>query len=211
MEIISHAITVFLGFFAIMNPVANTPIFLSLTEGESSQEKKKIAYLAVLIAFIIVLIFSILGKVIFELFGISLATFRITGGILVFIIGFQMLHGEHSRVHMPKKVHEGENFESDLNIAISPLAMPILAGPGTISTAMNYSANGSFFNVIITIVCFAILCGITYILFVSGEKFVKYLGTGAIKVITRLMGLILAVIGTQMVIDGISEALKYKF
>ena len=185
MDIISHTITVFLGFFAIMNPVANTPIFLSLTEGESYREKKKIAYLSVLIAFIIVFIFSILGKVIFELFGISLAAFRITGGILVFIIGFQMLHGEHSRVHMPKKVHEGENFESDLNIAISPLAMPILAGPGTISTAMNYSANGNFFNIIITVVCFAILCGITYILFISGEKFIKYLGAGAIKVITR--------------------------
>ena len=211
MDIISHTITVFLGFFAIMNPIANTPIFLGLTEGESTEEKKKIAYFSVLIAFLIVVFFSILGKVIFELFGISLSAFRITGGILVFIIGFQMLHGEHSRVHMPKKIHEGENFESDLNIAISPLAMPILAGPGTISTAMNYSAKGNFLNVIITIVCFAILCGITYILFVSGEKFVKYLGSGAIKVITRLMGLILAVIGTQMVIDGILEVLKYKF
>ena len=211
MNIISHVITVFLGFFAIMNPIANTPIFLGLTEGESEQEKKKIAYLSVLIAFIIVLSFSILGKVIFELFGISLPAFRITGGILVFIIGFQMLHGEHSRVHMPKKVHEEQSFESELHIAISPLAMPILAGPGTISTAMNYSANGNIINVIITILCFGLLCLITYLFFIYGEKLVKYLGEGAIKVITRLMGLILAVIGTQMVIDGISEALKYRF
>ncbi len=208
MDIFSHAITVFLGFFAIMNPVANTPIFLGLTEGEPLKEKKKIAYFAVLIAFVIVFLFSILGKIIFEVFGISLWAFKITGGIIVFIIGFQMLHGEHSRVHMPKKVNEGETFESDLNIAISPLAMPILAGPGTISTAMNYSAKGNFIDMIITIVCFAILCVITYLFFISGEKLVKYLGEGAIKVITRLMGLILSVIGTQMVVDGILKVFK---
>ncbi len=208
MDIFSHAITVFLGFFAIMNPVANTPIFLGLTEGEPLKEKKKIAYFAVLIAFVIVFLFSILGKIIFEVFGISLWAFKITGGIIVFIIGFQMLHGEHSRVHMPKKVNEGETFESDLNVAISPLAMPILAGPGTISTAMNYSAKGNFIDMIITIVCFAILCVITYLFFISGEKLVKYLGEGAIKVITRLMGLILSVIGTQMVVDGILKVFK---
>ncbi len=208
MEIFSHIITVFLGFFAIMNPIANTPIFLGLTAEENRETRKKIAFNSVLIAFGIVFIFSLLGKLIFEMFGISLPAFRITGGILVFIIGFQMLHGEHSRVHMPKKVHEEQSFESDLNIAISPLAMPILAGPGTISTAMNYSANGNIVNVITTIVCFGILCYITYLFFIFGEKFVKFLGEGAIKVITRLMGLILAVIGTQMVIEGILNAIK---
>ena len=203
MHVISYMITVFLGFFAIMNPIANTPIFLGLTEEESFQEKKKIAFNAVVIAFFIVLVFSILGKIIFEMFGITLAAFRITGGILVFLIGFQMLHGEHSHVHMPKKIKEEQTFESSLNIAISPLAIPILAGPGTISTAMNYSATGNFIDIIITVVVFGVLCFITYIFFIFGEKLVKFLGEGAIKVITRLMGLILAVIGTQMVIEGI--------
>ena len=210
MDIISHLISVFLGFFAIMNPIANTPIFLGLTENENEETRKKIALQSLLIAFGIVFIFSFLGKVIFEMFGISLPAFRITGGILVFIIGFQMLHGEHSRVHMPRSVHEENSFESSLNIAISPLAMPILAGPGTISTAMNYSAKGGILNVIITIFVFGILCIITYIFFIFGEKFIKYLGEGAIKVITRLMGLILAVIGSQMFIDGIHGAFSFK-
>ncbi len=203
MNLLSEALTVFLGFFAIMNPIANTPIFLGLTDEENEKNRKKIAYQAVLIAFFIVFVFSVLGKIIFELFGITLPAFRITGGILVFIIGFKMLHGEHSKVHMPKKVHEEQDFDSDLHIAVSPLAMPILAGPGTISTAMNYSANGGIWSVVITIATFALLCVITYLFFIFGEKFVKFLGDGALKVITRLMGLILSVIGVQMIIEGI--------
>jgi len=208
MDLISHIITVFLGFFAIMNPIANTPIFLGLTANESVEARKKIAFYSLLVAFLIVLFFCILGKVIFEVFGISLPAFRITGGILVFIIGFQMLHGEHSRVQMPKQVHEEKTFDSEINIAISPLAMPILAGPGTISTAMNYSAKGGMLETFITIISFAFLCVITYLFFIFGERLVKYLGDGVIKVITRLMGLILAVIGIQMIIDGITGVLK---
>lgn len=201
-----HTLTVFMGFFAIMNPIANVPIFLSLTADDDQQTTKLLALRSLLLAFAIITVFSIAGKVIFELFGITLPAFRITGGFLVSLIGFHMLQGNQSSVHQLREEDHQKCLEAELSIAVSPLAMPILAGPGTITTAMNFSARGGFLEMVITISCFAILCIVTYALFIFGKKFVEFIGVGALGVITRLMGLILAVIGTQMVIEGLHGA-----
>jgi multiple antibiotic resistance protein len=205
-NIITNSITVFFGFFAIMNPIANTPIFLGLTAEDNAATRKAVALRSLVITFLLVAFFCILGKLIFELFGITLPAFRITGGILVFIIGVQMLHGEQSKMHSPTEEDNQNSKDAKLSVAISPLAMPILAGPGTIATAMNFSSTGNVLQVIITIVVFALLCFITYLFFIFGQSFVKFIGNSGIKVITRLMGLILAVIGTQMVLQGINGA-----
>ncbi len=198
---LQHAITVFLGFFAIMNPIANTPVFVGLTEGEDKNSQKKIAFRALLLSFFIVAAFAIMGKTIFNLFGITLTALKLTGGVLVFIIGYQMLHGEASKMHKHRD-------DSDIDIAVSPLAVPILSGPGTIATAMNYSSKGGWFEIFITITMFGILCGITYICFIFGQKLEKIMGESGMRIVTRLMGLILAVIGTQMLIEGMINVLK---
>lgn len=201
-----HASTVFMGFFAIMNPIANVPIFLGLTSDEDAQTTAAVAFKSLMLAFIIVAFFSVAGNVLFKLFGLTLPAFQITGGIIVFLIGFHMLQGGPSTVQHPSTEDKEKSREAALGIAVSPLAMPILAGPGTITTAMNFSAGGGMMNVAITITMFAVLCVITYVLFVFGEKFVAYIGSSALGVITRMMGLILAVIGTQMVITGLHGA-----
>ncbi len=206
-EILLHALTVFMGFFAIMNPIANIPIFMSLTHEEDKQTKSAIASKSLILAFLIVVVFSFAGKVIFELFGITLPAFRITGGLLVFLIGFHMLQGDFSRVNHPSEKDKQESKSAALSVSVSPLAIPILAGPGMITTAMNFSAGG-FVNMAVTIAVFAILCAITYVCFVFGEKFVAFIGASALGAITRMMGLILAVIGTQMMIDGIYGAIQ---
>ncbi len=206
-KILLHALTVFMGFFAIMNPIANIPIFLGLTSDEDKQTKADIASKSLMLAFLIVVVFSFAGKIIFELFGITLPAFRITGGLLVFYIGFQMLQGNFSRVNHPSEKDKQESKEAALSVSVSPLAIPILAGPGTITTAMNFSAGG-FGNMAVTIAVFALLCAITYLCFVFGEKFVAFIGASALGAITRMMGLILAVIGTQMVIDGLHGAFE---
>ena len=205
-NILHHTVTVFMGFFAIMNPIANVPIFLGLTSGDDQQTTKTVALRSLMLAFLIIAIFSVAGKVIFEFFGVTLPAFRITGGLLVLLIGFHILQGNHSNVH---QLNEGDNQkcrESALGVAVSPLAMPILAGPGTIATAINFSARGGFLEIITTIVAFAVICIITYVLFVLGEKFVNFIGAGALGAITRMMGLILAVVGMQMGIEGLQGA-----
>jgi multiple antibiotic resistance protein len=201
-----HALTVFMGFFAIMNPIANVPIFLSLTEGDDEKTTAMVASRALLLAFVIVTIFSLAGKLIFDLFGITLPAFQITGGLLVFLIGFHMLQGDQSSVQHPSEKDKKKSLEAALSATVSPLAMPILAGPGTIATAMNFSTGENFMDMAVTIAMFGVLCIITYVLFVSGEKFVTYIGASALGVITRMMGLILAVIGAQMVITGVHGA-----
>ena len=200
--------TVFMGFFAIMNPIGNMPIFLGLVEGVDKSEQKKIAWKSVSLAFLIVAAFSLFGSLIFKVFGITLPPFQIGGGLLIFIVGYQLLHGKESSMHHPS---EGENDKdtSVEDIAISPLAIPILAGPGTISTAMNFvGEDSSVLHIIVVIGMFALICIITYFCFVFGEKILLHFKKGVVKVITRLMGLIITIISVQMVIAGIHNAIK---
>jgi len=196
-NLFTYALTVFMGFFAIMNPIANTPIFLGLVDGESKENKKKIARTASITAFIIVVAFIIAGKYIFELFGITIPAFKITGGILIFYVGFEMLMSQKS------KIHSGNTTEEKNNIAISPLAIPILAGPGTIVTAMNSVTNASLVHIGIVIAIFGLMIYLTYLAFSLSELIVRKVGDNLISVIGKLMGLILAIIGTGMVIEGI--------
>jgi multiple antibiotic resistance protein len=199
-DLIEHMLTVFMGYFAIMNPIANTAAFIGLTTGETCTDRNRIAFRALIISFGIVVAFAVLGKAIFHLFGISLPALRITGGILVFQVGYHMLQGKSSKL-------QNSHDTSDVDISISPLAMPILAGPGTIATTMNFAAQAGNGQIAITIAMFALLCVITYIFFKYSEKIVGFFGQRGLTIVTRLMGLILAVMGTQMIIHGLSGAI----
>ena len=199
-DIFTFSLKVFVGFFAVMNPIANTPIFLGLVSGKDPSTKKKIANTACTTAFIIVVVFVILGKLIFELFGITIPAFKITGGILLFWIGFEMLQSKRSNIH-----HQEEQ-ERDEGFAISPLAIPILAGPGTIVTAMNNVIDGNLLHIGIVIVVFGLLIYLTYLTFSLSNWIVKKIGKNLIMVIGKIMGLILSIMGTGMVIEGIKIA-----
>lgn len=199
-EYLVFSLTVFTGFFAIMNPIANVPIYSSLVEDADLKTKKDINKRATTTAFIIVFVFIVLGKFIFELFGITIPAFKITGGILVFYVGFEMLQSKKSAVKQIKEPNIDEN------IAISPLAIPILAGPGTIVTAMNFVSRASYIEIVITIVVFALMCWLNYIAFSLSEYVVRKIGSNVIKVIGKIMGLIIAIIGTNMVITGLKTA-----
>ena len=199
--LLEHMLTVFLGYFAIMNPIANTAAFIGLTADQPASERNGIALRAVTIAFVIILAFALLGKAIFHLFGITLPALRITGGILVFQVGYHMLQGRSSNL---QKSHE----ESDVDISISPLATPLLAGPGTIATTMNFAAQPGQGEILATILMFALLCFITFIFFKYSKKTVSFFGQRGLKIISRIMGLILAVMGTQMLIHGIGGAIN---
>lgn len=210
-DLLSFAATVFIGFFAMMNPIANTPIFLTLTEGMSDSEKRSIAIRSTALAFVIVAVFCLLGQMIFTMFGITIPAFKITGGILVFLIGKDMLSGNTSEVHTPNEEDNQKSMDAHLSIAISPLATPILGGPGTIASGMNFVAGQGFLEILICIGAFALLSLLTCIFFLSGERFLHFIGESAVKVVSRMMGLILAVMGVQMIIVGIHGAMKLSF
>ncbi|MBU3025803.1 MarC family protein [Zobellia galactanivorans] len=196
-NLITFSITVFTGFFAIMNPLSNIPVFLSLAGGADRTTQRNISKKATLTAFVIVTLFLVLGKFIFLLFGITIPAFKITGGILIFVVGFDMLQSKKSNVKHLKETHIDED------IAISPLAIPILAGPGTIVTGMNFVSNAGYLKIGMVIMIFGLLCWMTYISFMLSELFIKKIGHNVISVIGKIMGLIIAIIGTDMIIQGI--------
>ena len=196
-NLITFSITVFTGFFAITNPISNMTVFVSLTQGADKRTKNDINKRANIIAFIIVTVFVILGKFIFELFNISIPAFKITGGILIFFIGFEMLQSKQSNVKNIK------NVNIDENIAVSPLAIPILAGPGTIVTAMNFVSNVESIQIFLVLAIFGSMSIITYFTFRLSDLIVKIVGNNVISVIGKIMGLIIAIIGTGMIITGI--------
>lgn len=205
---------VFAGFLAIMNPIACISIFLTLTYGEAEENAKKIALHSIITAFTIVVIFSLAGHYLLNFFGISFTALRLAGGLLVGIIGYEMLQGKHSTVNKPSKESLEKTIKEEGSIAVTPLGTPLLAGPGIIVTAMNFSAGG-FTNLLITIFAFGLLSIITYFVFIWGKKIKKLLGESALKVFTKMMGLILIFIGTQMLIEGVYSAVqeftKYKY
>ncbi len=197
-NLITYGITIFAGFFAVMNPIGNIPIFLSLVPNANTQEKKRISKKAVSIAFIIGLSFILFGNYLFHFFGITVAAFKITGGILLFYIGFGMLESKKDNIGHIK------NVKVDENIAITPLAIPILAGPGTIVTGMNFASNiNSKEQLPLIIFIFGVICTLNYLAFILSDKLANKIGHNFISVVGKLMGLIIAIIGTTMVIEGI--------
>jgi multiple antibiotic resistance protein len=196
-DLLTFTLSVFTGFFAVMNPIANAPIFIGLVEGKDELAKRRIAKTSTLTAFIIVVSFVVLGKYIFELFGLTIPAFKITGGILIFYVGFEMLMSQKS------KVHNTDNSDENNSIAISPLAIPILAGPGTIVTAMNFTTNANFLHIGIIIATFALMIILTYLAFIFSEKIMEKIGQNLIAVVGKIMGLILAILGSGMIIEGI--------
>lgn len=198
--------TVFLGFFAMLNPIGNTPVFLSMLGDADEKTIKKVAFRAVLTAFVIITCFCLFGHFIFRMFGITLPAFQIAGGIIVFFVGYDLLQGKSAGAHLSKRKVSIKSYE---NMAISPLGIPLLSGPGTISTAMNFVGEGkNFWYTLLIILIFAVVCGITYLMFILSRKIANKFSPSIILVISRIMGLILAVIAVQMLITGIFNVIK---
>lgn len=194
-----------MSFFAIMNPISNLPAYMALVADDSQKISRKIAFRSLLIAFVIVTVFIFSGDFIFKVFGITIVSFRIAGGILVAVIGYHMINGNHSPSY---KGMEQQAVNSDpMSVAISPLAMPLFAGPGTITTALSLG-NGGLRNQLITVVAFALLCVITYLLLRSAKQIAGFLGKNLMKIITKMMGLLLFSIGIQMIIVSVQTLIK---
>ncbi len=200
--LVGFAMTALAGYFAIMNPISNTATFIGLTTGDDRATKKAIAAKSLLLAFVIIAVVSVAGNLLFKVFGITLASLRITGGIVVFVIGYNMLQGSGAAAHSPAKEDIASSREAQLSVAVSPLAVPMLAGPGTIATAMSF-ASGGWLHIGVSLVAFAVICLVTYLSFMASDKLVAYLGQNGLNVITRLMGLIVASIGVGMFLTGI--------
>ena len=201
-------VTAIMTFFAMCNPFANTPIFVSMTAGDDAPTKKAVARRATATALVIVVLMAVAGNLIFTLFGLTLPAFQLAAGFLVITIGFQMVSGLSHGAQKASDSDIQNTLEQELDKAVSPLGTPILAGGGTISATVVLSASGGAPAVIATILGFAIIIVINYFMFLSGDAIERKLGHSGINAITRIMGLILATIGVGVFLDGVAGALN---
>ncbi len=198
----SFIILTFSSLFALINPIGITPILLSMTEGDNDIEYKNIVKKGILTAYIILTIFTLMGDLIFKFYGITIYAFMIAGGILFLRNSFDMIDSKVSReASTPLETKEAIKKE---DISITPIGIPLIAGPGAITSVMLLSSQTNTFidkcivhiNIIITLL-------LTYIILLLGKKISKKIGTTGIRIIQRIMGLILLVISIQFIINGI--------
>ncbi len=188
-----------IALFAVLNPVGNVPLFLALTADRDGPAQRRIAREAVLVAFAIVMVFALFGQMILGVFGITLNAFRVAGGIILFTIALRLLEANPSHMHQPR---EGEGEEDD--VAVTPLGTPLLAGPGTIATVMGLGAHGSLVSAdLLVFSSVGTVLLLTYFIFRSAPSIGRRLGPTGINIVTRLMGLLLAVVAVQMAADGL--------
>ncbi|MCG3722881.1 YchE family NAAT transporter [Vibrio cincinnatiensis] len=192
----------FLGLVAAVNPVGIMPVFVSLTSHMTVEEKNKTAATAN-IAVAVILITALLGgQVLLDMFSISLDSFRVAGGLLLLSIAFSMMSGKLGEDKQNKQ--EKSEHISREQIGIVPIAMPLMAGPGAISSTIVYSARYpgmlDTFGIALTIAVFSIS---SWLLFRSAPYIVRILGQTGINVITRIMGLILGALGIEFIANGL--------
>ncbi|MEC0453475.1 NAAT family transporter [Bacillus subtilis] len=199
----SFIVHVLISLFAVSNPIGNVPIFLTLTEGYTAAERKAIARKAAILSFFILAAFLVFGHLIFKLFDINIHALRVAGGIFIFGIAYNLLNAKESHV---QSLHHDEHKESKekADISVTPLSIPIIAGPGTIATVMSLSAGhsgiGHYAAVMIGI---AAVIALTFLFFHYSAFISSKLGKTEMNVITRLMGLILAVVAVGMIGAGL--------
>ncbi len=190
------------SLFAILDPIGSIAIFLSLTIGQSPAQKKRTAFVAIGSVFLILLVSIILGEKLLLLFGISIASFQVGGGILIFLLAISMLKAEMPEIKRTKE--EAKEAKEMHTVAVVPLAIPLLAGPGAISTVIIQSHNAS--TAIEQVILAAItlfVCLLTLASFLMAVPIERHLGKTGMNVITRLMGLVLSAIAVEIIAKGL--------
>ncbi len=195
------------SIFIVINPLAATLLYVSLTEGMEEVQKRSVARVACWYALAVLLLFAIAGGLILQLFGITLEAFRIAGGLLLFGIGMEMVHAKTSRT----KISATEKYESQDadDVGVMPLAIPMIAGPGAITTAIVLTNEATSWNPVgIAVVIGAILLavGTTYLMLANSERIMRHVGQREYRAVNRLMGMMLIAIAVQFVITGIKAA-----
>jgi len=189
------------AIFVIANPIGATPIFLSMTPGQSEVSKRRTARSAALTVGTVLTITILCGEALLHAFGIELAAFQVGGGILFLLMAVSMLHAQTSRIqHTKDEADEARERES---VGVVPLGIPLLAGPGAMSTAIVFAhhAPGWGSRVLLVLICW-VLAGSVWLALSLADVIGRILGRTGINILNRLMGLMLAAIAVQFVIGG---------
>lgn len=197
--LLPFALLCFTSFFTLTNPLGTMPVFLTMTNGMSDDERKTIVRRATIVSFITLMVFTFSGQFLFKFFGISTNGFRIAGGIIIFTIGFDMLQARYSKAKL--KDDEVKTYVND--ISITPLAIPMLCGPGAIANGIMLMEDANtLIRKILLVSVIASVYFITFLILRASTRLNKYMGETGNNVMMRLMGLILMVIAVECFVSG---------
>ena len=203
-DLLPFALLCFTSFFTLTNPLGTMPVFLTMTNGMNDHERKAIVRRATIVSFITLMVFTFSGQFLFKFFGISSNGFRIAGGFIIFKIGFDMLQARYSNAKL--KEEEVKTYADD--IPITPLAIPMLCGPGAIANAIMLMDDASTLSLKGTLIgIIALVYFITFLILQASTRLVRILGETGNNVMMRLMGLILMVIAVECFVSGLKPIL----
>ncbi|MBT2131045.1 MarC family protein [Aliiroseovarius lamellibrachiae] len=196
-------IPAFVTLFVVMDPIGLTPLFLALTQGMNRQQRRVIALRAALVAGLLLTLFAFLGENVLGFLGISMAAFRISGGILLLLTALDMLFERRSK---RRKDQTETKVDAEEDPSVFPLAMPLMAGPGAIATIILLSGQGDGLSgtVLALAAMFTVLL-ITLALFFSATLLERFLKETGVTVLTRVLGMLLAALAVQFVLDGLKD------
>ena len=207
LELLKFITIAFTSLFALVNPIGFTPMFISLVDGVPNDKKNKIANRGVLTATLTLTMFLFVGEFIFQFFGITIEAFKIAGGILFMRSSFNLIEVKKSRTRTTPAEEESINDTED--IAYTPIGIPLIAGPGAITSVMVLATSCPNVQYKLSLLSVIILTMIiTLIILRMSSKITKKIGTTGLRIIQRVMGIILLTISVQFIIDGIKSIIS---
>jgi multiple antibiotic resistance protein len=203
--ILSLSLVTFTGIFAVVDPFTAVPVFLTVTRNNTEPERRRMARRASMAAFFILAAFALAGGLLFKFFGVTLGAFKIAGGLLLLLMAIDMLRAQPSRTRQsPEETEEGTQKD---DVAIFPLATPLLAGPGSIATTMVFIGRATaWWQIVPVLIAIVLTCVIAYWLLRSASIIDRWLGQTGMNVLNRIMGLVLAAIAIQFMLDGLRSS-----
>ena len=193
--------------FTVVNPLGITPIFAAMTEKFSNEDQIRIARKGIITGSVVLIIFTLLGSFIFQFYGITVEAFQIMGGIIFFRSGLRMLDAQVGRSRTTQS--ERDEFKDSDELAISPIGVPLITGPGAITGVVILSGKGpTDYSIISLLISVLITMGLFYWILRAGNLLAKKIGITGMRVIERMMGLILMVIAVQFIINGLETIIN---
>jgi multiple antibiotic resistance protein len=198
--------SVLVTFRVIIDPPGCAPIFASLTRGTSPAHRRSMAIRSIMIAWAILMFFALLGRPLLEWLGISLASFRIAGGIMLFFIALDMVF-ERRTERREKRAESIEGTPEAEDISVFPMAIPMITGPGSIASAMLWVSRAeSLLHIAVVLVAITVVLLITLVTLLASGPLMRLIGEKVEAMITRILGVILAALAAQFVVDGLKQS-----
>ena len=203
-ELLQFSFVALTSIFFLVDPIAAVPTFLIMTAAAGAEHRRRMARRAAWTCFVVLCSFAIAGTLIFRLFGITLPAFKIAGGLILLLIGMDMLQARRSQTkETPTETEEGTERE---DVGIIPLGVPMLAGPGSISTVMVLMSGApKWWYAVPILVAIGVTTVLSYWTLAAADRVRGYLGETGIRILTRMMGLLLTAIAVQFILNGLSD------